>query len=344
MAIKRIPIEYFMKELVAAEARDDGYIMGAKGQDPKKWSKNSWYFTQYKDRDNYTAAQEKKALYWRANADRVWDCNGLAEGIYEDFTSVNINTKARYNYSGWCSTKGSGLVPTKHRKRGVAVFWGSKAASITHVAYLEKPVDPNKPEGDWYILEARGVSWGVVRTRLLTRKPNYWGYMDKYFDYDDPDYVPSEPALGEIILKNGMMDRSDVKEMQGYLLELGYDLGIDRDDGDFGDRTEMALMKFQKAHGCEPDGEYGPITHAALMKAIEEKRKAETVVVPKEVKIEGGDCWMRKEPIVNAENKITVIKRDTVLEYANETGDNGWLKVKYKDQIGWVSNKYGKLI
>ena len=145
MAIKRIPIGTFMDQLEKAVEREDGYIMGAKGQNPRKWPKTSWYFTQYKDRDEYTAAQEKKALHWRDHAERVWDCNGLPEGIYEDFTQININTKARYNYSGWCGTKGTGMIPVKHRKRGVAVFWGSKAASITHVAYLYKPVVANKP-------------------------------------------------------------------------------------------------------------------------------------------------------------------------------------------------------
>ena len=35
----------FVKERAQAK---DGYIMGSRGQDPKKWAKNSWWFTQYK--------------------------------------------------------------------------------------------------------------------------------------------------------------------------------------------------------------------------------------------------------------------------------------------------------
>ena len=103
MAIKRMPIGQFMAEVEKAMIRKDGYIMGAKGQNPKKWAVNSWWFTQYDDTKEYTPAQKKKALYWRENASRVWDCNGLPEGIYEEWSGVNINTKARYNYSGWCS-------------------------------------------------------------------------------------------------------------------------------------------------------------------------------------------------------------------------------------------------
>ena len=104
MSIKRMPTALFVEELRAAVARKDGYIMGATGQNPKKWSVNSWWFTQYT-----TAAQRKKALYWRDNAERVWDCNGLAEGLYKDFSGVDINTKARYNYAQWCDPKGKGL-------------------------------------------------------------------------------------------------------------------------------------------------------------------------------------------------------------------------------------------
>ena len=88
MAIKRMPIGKFVAELEAALNRKDGYIMGAKGQNPKKWAANSWWYTQYDD----SASQKKKALYWRENAQRVWDCNGLAEGIYEEAYGVNVVT------------------------------------------------------------------------------------------------------------------------------------------------------------------------------------------------------------------------------------------------------------
>ena len=74
-----------------------GYIMGSKGQDPKKWATNSWWYTQYE------GAQREKALWWREHAPRVFDCNGLMEGYYEDCTGIDINSKARYNYSDWCA-------------------------------------------------------------------------------------------------------------------------------------------------------------------------------------------------------------------------------------------------
>ena len=75
----------FVKERAQAK---DGYIMGSRGQDPKKWAKNSWWFTQYK------GSQKKKALYWRENAQRVWDCQGLAEGYINQETGSKTLTDA----------------------------------------------------------------------------------------------------------------------------------------------------------------------------------------------------------------------------------------------------------
>ena len=105
MAINRMPIAQFVAQLAAALARGGRYIMGARGQDPRKWAEDSWWFTQY------SGAQRDKALYWREHAARVWDCNGLAEGIYEDYSGVNINTKARYNYANWCGVKAQARYP-----------------------------------------------------------------------------------------------------------------------------------------------------------------------------------------------------------------------------------------
>ena len=339
MAIKRMPIGQFMTEVRAALNRKDGYIMGAKGQNPRTWKLSSWFLIQYKDRKQYTEANEKKALYWREHAARVWDCNGLAEGIYEDWSGVNINTKARYNYAQWCSVKGTGMIPASQRREGAAVFWGNNAASIHHVAYLDKPVDALKPTGDWYIIEARGVMYGVVRTRLSQRKPNYWGLMTKYFDYADSEIDYAEPTLGERILRNGM-EGSDVKAMQNALISLGYDCGKWGADGDFGDASEIALKAFQAAHGCDADGEYGPITHAAMLKALEAAQKP--AEAPRTVSIVGGNCYIRSAP--NTSGNILGVAHDgDKLSYGGQTSDNGWNLIDYKNQNGWVSGKYSKL-
>ena len=103
---RKMPIYRLVDGLKAARERRDGYIMGATGQDPKRWAAASWWFTQYTRAD-----QRKKALYWREHAQRVWDCNGLAEGLYRDYTGRSIDTRARYNFAQWCDPRGAGMIP-----------------------------------------------------------------------------------------------------------------------------------------------------------------------------------------------------------------------------------------
>ena len=120
----------------------------------------------------------------REHAPLVMDCNGLAEGGYQKETGVNINARARNNYSSWCNPKGTGKIPAAHRVPGAAVFIHN-GSYVSHVGFLWKPVVSGKPEGDWWVIEARGVLYGVVATKLNARGWNRWGLMTKYFDYSD---------------------------------------------------------------------------------------------------------------------------------------------------------------
>ena len=351
---KRMPIGQFVAELEAALNRGDGYIMGARGQNPRtgkldlsstsvssSWKENGYYYTQYSD------SQRTQALKWRKKCTRVWDCNGMAEGIYELYTGTNINSKARHNYSGWCGVKGTGMIPVKYRVPGAAVFWSnSGASSIHHVAYLWKPVKDGHPEGDWYIIEAKGVMYGVVKSKLNSRKPNFWGLMDKYFDYGDTSVQPVttvvvEATLGSRILRNGN-EGNDVKEMQSGLICLGYDLGKWGADGDFGDATEEAVKAFQNDHKLEANGEFGPKSLKAFEAALAELDKP--VENPKTVHIEGGKCYIRTAP--NTSGKaLGVTHEGDLLPFGGKIDEETkWLAIIYKDQPAWVSCKYGRLV
>ena len=350
---KRMPTKLFVKELAAALSRGDGYIMGSYGQNPRtgyldlsktdvksSWKENGWYYTQY------SGSQRTQALKWRKKCTRVWDCAGMAEGIYEIYSGTCVNTKARHIYANWCSVKGSGMIPAKKRVPGAAVFWSNNgASSIHHVGYLWKPVQDGHPEGDWYIIEARGVMYGVVKAKLLSRKPNYWGYMDKYYDYSDsatggdvPEVIET-PTLGSRVLKNGS-EGDDVKQMQAGLIRLGYDLGRWGADGDFGDQTEMAVKQFQKDHGLEASGRFD----AKALTAFESALVALDTPVenPGTVKIEGGNCYIRAASNTSGKD-LGVAHRGDTYPYAGEIAENGWLKIVYKDGTAWVSGKYGRL-
>ena len=147
-------------------------------------------------------------------------------------------------------------------------------------------------------------------------------------------------TLGDRIIRYGC-EGQDVKLIQEMLLKLGYDLGSWGCDGDFGDCTELALKAFQRDAGVTVDGECGPVTLAALEKAVdalEDKKPS-----GQNVRIEGGNCYIRIAP--NTDGKILgVAYRGDVLPYGGETSEAGWLLVQHKNQNAWISGKYGKLI
>lgn len=331
----KVSIKKFVEFLINRQTAKDGYIMGATGQNPKNWSKNSWWFTQY------SGSQKEKALYWREHCKRVWDCNGLAEGYYKDVTGIDINSKARYNYSGWCSVKGTGKVPDKHKVPGLAVFSGKSASTISHVGYLVAPVDPKKPNGDWYVIEARGVMYGVVKTKLNSRGWNYWGYMDKYFDYSDHAEVPNDNMdhpFGYRTLRNGDTGE-DVAELQRRLMKAGEDLSEYKDDGDFGNETLKAVKSFQKKNNLTVDGIVGKQSYAALEKYKEVVEAPATKT--KKVVITGGSVNVRPTPD-KSKDPIHWVKKDEKYEWISTK--NNWHEIKTEKGNGWVSGAYSKVV
>lgn len=228
-----------------------GYIMGAWGQAPSKLS--SWYFT-----GQYDGTDETYAIKWRDTCTRVFDCNGLFEGYYHDQTGININARARNNYTQWCQTRGTGKIPADRRVPGAAVFILSNGVA-THVGFLERPVDASKPSGDWYVIEARGVRYGVVRTRLNARGWNAWGLMTMYVDYEGAGNASATPTI-----RRGSAGDA-VRRAQDRLQAHGHKLPLYGADGDFGAETEQAAKAFQAAKKLEVDGVIGPKTWAALL-------------------------------------------------------------------------------
>jgi hypothetical protein len=66
-----------------------------------------------------------------------------------------------------------------------------------------------------------------------------------------------------------------VKAVQQALMNLGYDVGKTKDDGDYGPATAKAVVAFQTAQGWgqkDIDARVGPKTAAALIKAVKAKK------------------------------------------------------------------------
>lgn len=145
-------------------------------------------------------------------------------------------------------------------------------------------------------------------------------------------------VLGERTLRNGS-EGEDVKELQSLLIQMDYDLGKWGADGDFGDMTEVAVRAFQWANDLEVDGIVGEKTVAALLKAGNDT----VVETPKQVKIEGGNCYARTEPNTGGEILGTCY-RGTYYPHTGKVSDDGWLSIRHNSVDAWVSGKYAKLV
>ena len=60
----------------------------------------------------------------------------------------------------------------------------------------------------------------------------------------------------------------DVMALQNALITLGYNVGIDGADGDFGNNTRIAVIRFQRDNELDDDGEVGEFTIASINKKL----------------------------------------------------------------------------
>lgn len=189
-------------------------------------------------------------------------------------------------------------------------------------------------KGDKYTTQSDYLMAGDI---LVTKKKGHTVIVLTNGSKAEANAVSEKYKLGDRILRNGS-EGDDVEDMQEYLNQLGYNCG--KVDGDFGDNTEMALEKFQKDHGLAVDGEYGPKSHAALMKALDDGDKP--VDNAKQVKIAGGNCYVRTAPNTSGK-KLGTAYDGNVFPYQGQTSETGWHLIIFKNQKGWVSGKYSEL-
>lgn len=88
--------------------------------------------------------------------------------------------------------------------------------------------------------------------------------------------IPTIPAQNvSPNIKKGE-ESTRVRELQQNLIKLGYDVGPDGADGDFGNNTFIAVVKFQQDHGLDDDGIVGVLTQKAIENALKNLTKTPT--------------------------------------------------------------------
>lgn len=125
-------------------------------------------------------------------------------------------------------------------------------------------------------------------------------------------------------LSSGMTG-SKVKELQEKLIKLGYSCGDHGVDGDYGAATKKAVEKFQRANNLDDDGIAGPLTLAAIDKAIAAKSN--------KVKVTANVLNVRAGAGINYAKRGTV-RKGSVHNLLEEK--DGWGKIS----SGWISLEY----
>lgn len=193
----------------------------------------------------------ERAAHWINRP--TFDCNSVVEYYYKLITKDRIDVQAKDNYASWCSKK-SGTVMNERltgliQLPGVALFSGSiKANDITHVGFLLYKYGSGYL--DWYVLESRGVDYGLVVRRLkdATEKPwRWWGLMDRYFNYDakeawrpdclQVDYIPTQKITGD----SGLAEVYWLQDRLNRVLNSKLTV-----DCSYGANTAKAVIEFRK--------------------------------------------------------------------------------------------------
>ena len=97
----------------------------------------------------------------------------------------------------------------------------------------------------------------------------------------DPSPAP-QPSINNNVLSIGDTGE-EVRELQEWLVKLGYNIGSKGPDGDFGSKTYAAVIDFQRKHNLKDDGIVGPLTENAIKEAI--KNMEQNVIIPEEEEV-----------------------------------------------------------
>jgi len=214
-----------------------GYVFGANGETITEafiQAKAALYPKQYTS--GYIASSRR----WIGKI--AYDCGGLIDA----FLGVDLNANGYYTKS-----VPNGNIGTIPDVPGILVFMTRLDGSMYHVGvYI----------GNGEVVEARGVTYGVVRTALSERGWDYWGKCH-LVDYSTAQEVQD-------VIQKGDRDNGIVRCWQEALLKLGFDIGEDGADDWFGGDTEIGTKEFQSRFGLPQTGIVDAMTAAKMFDAL----------------------------------------------------------------------------
>ena len=201
-------------------------------------------------RNHYSKTWTREA-YDRATAamspdDYATDCQGLLDAYLTYELGEKTDVNADYNYHKWCADKGKTSDIERPYELGEAVFIANSKGKMLHVGW----VCGTDSDGDPLVVEARGLSYGVVIMRLESRPWTHRGLMTKKFEYNKEE----KPLATKFEVVSPMLSGDRIAAMQRALNANGYtdDNGNAlEEDGKWGLKSQAAFRKLLEAHTQE---------------------------------------------------------------------------------------------
>lgn len=231
------------------------YLWGTNGQTATQKLLDARYRSYYGPNGWSEGEYASATRGWVERGQKVTDCQGLLDA----YLGSNINADS--NYRSYCTEKG--LIASIKRAYviGEAVFNGTDQKK-THVGWV-----CGFAGSDPLVIEARGLKYGVVITRMSKRQWKYRGLMTKRFSYDDPE---PQPEPGVFVFHRPMRKGdvgADVIELKKLLIKAGYSTGVTVDtenSKNFGPATKKLVEEYQRDSGLTVDGIAGSRTITSL--------------------------------------------------------------------------------
>lgn len=210
----------------------------------------------------------------------IANAKGLLGGNFDDYTVASAqlykNKKAWY---------------TSNPKVGDQIFFTNSKGGICHTGLVYKvdntyvyTIEGNTSGANGVIANGGGVckkKYSLTYSRIAGYgRPEY---DEGSFEKKEHETIVVGPATDiEDLTKNVIFyekgdEGAKVKDLQNWLISLGYDLGKYGADGDYGSATEAAIKEFQKDYNIEPTGKYDRITNSKVQVLIKTPFKAKAL-------------------------------------------------------------------
>ena len=203
-------------------------------------------------RNYYSSHGWSREAYDNATAemkpdDYATDCQGLLDAYLTYVQGEKTDVNADYNYRKWCTGKGKISEVERPYELGEAVFMANSRGKISHVGWI-CGLDA---DGEPLVVEARGLSYGVVVTRLKERAWTHRGLMTKKFDYKEDEPMATKFEVIKPMLKgDGVIEMQKALNANGYTDDNGNKLV---EDGKWGSKSQAAFRKLLEAHTQESE-------------------------------------------------------------------------------------------